>query len=631
LVPFPLDAEQKLAARLARTRLLGAALEATALGGVLGGLLLRWGPRLLALGVGALTVTAAALRWTRLRAARAMEREQPALGQSVQAWVEGGGGPLRSRLAGWVVDRSRVPRFASRWVAASLGLVVLACGLAGWPPRLRREAAALASKPEKQGALTLAVHVVPPPYARQPELDAAPPRVEALKGSTVVVRVSSAPGPVQVSTPGASDRTLQPGETLSFLLGGNLALRFDTPPAPPVVLQLVARADRPPEVVLESPDADRTVTRAPGPFAVRAVARDDVGVEALVLRWTLAQGRGEEMRFRNGTLAARTTLTAEGTEATTQLDPHALGLRAGDSLVLWAEATDGNAVDGPGLGRSTSRLLRWEVPLPELAQGGKGPLLPGKGPLTERELLRRAEALVKSGLPAGVRRRRAQELGEEQRTLRESFGFFVQTETGEAQELDVDDPERAEQGPMAIRRRLAEAVSAMWEAEGALSTGDPRGALRPMRAAVAALEAAFAAEKKVLAAGRPPDKPVDESRRFRGKEEGLRPRLSSTERQARPGEGDVRALALELLLAAQRPEAPPGRRLGDALWKLPPGTGLPGPELAAGLYAARDEDEARAAVSRAAGVLVAWLSPGAPAVPPRDPAEPGLLSGVSPH
>ena len=70
LVPFPLDAEQKLAARLARTRLLGAALEATALGGVLGGLLLRWGPRLLALGVGALRPPYCATHFSALAAVR---------------------------------------------------------------------------------------------------------------------------------------------------------------------------------------------------------------------------------------------------------------------------------------------------------------------------------------------------------------------------------------------------------------------------------------------------------------------------------------------------------------------------------------------------------------------------------
>ena len=489
----------------------------------------------------------------------------------------------------------------------------------------------MVSGPAAPSALAVAVHVVPPVYAGQPEVDAAPPRVEALKGSTVTVRIASAPGPVRVSEPGAADRTLQPGESMSLRLASSLALRFEAGSGPPVVLQLMARADQPPEVVLESPEVDRTVTRAPGAFPVRAVARDDVGVDGLVLRWTLAQGRGEEMRFRNGTLPARPTVSAEGTAASAVLDPGALGMRAGDSLVLWAEATDGNAVDGPGLGRSASRLLRWETRLPELAQGGKGPPLPAKGPLTERELLRRAEALVQGGLEASVRRRRHSNWAQEQRTLRESFGFFVQTDTGDALQLDVDDPEHAEDGQMAVRRRLAEAVSAMWEAEGALAMGDARSALRPMRAAVAALDAAFAAEKKVLAAGRPPDKPVDESRRFRGKQEGLRPRMASEARVERHGEREVRSLALELLLAAEAPATPPARRLGDALWALPPGTGLPAPELAAGLYAATGADEVRAAVTRAAVVLVGWLSPGAPAIPPRDAAEPRLLSGVAPR
>ena len=626
-----MDAEQKLAGRVARTRLLGSALETAALGGTLAGLALRWGPRILALGVGLAVAAAVALRWTRRRAARAMEREVPALGQSVQAWVEGGGGLLRSRLAGWVEARSRIPRFTGRWIAAALGLVVLVAGVRGWPSRPRPDIEPLTTRQAGPPALAVAVHVVPPQYTGLPEMDAAPPRVEAPKGSAVAVRIASSPGPVRVSEPGAPDRTLQPGESISLSLGTNLALRFEAAGVAPLVLQLLARPDRPPEVTLEAPDADRTVSRAPGAFVVRAMARDDVGVEGLVLRWTLAQGRGEEMRFRNGTLPAAVTTSVEGTAAAGVLDPHALGMRPGDSLVLWAEASDGNRVDGPGVGRSPSRLLRWETPLPELAQGGKGPPLPMKGQLTERELLRRAEGVVKSGLPAAERRRRAQAIGEDQRTLREAFGFFVQTETGEALQLDVDDPERAEDGQTSIRRRLAEAVSAMWEAEGALAVGDARGALRPMRAAVAALDAAFAAEKKVLAAGRPPDKPVDESRRFRGKQEGLRPRTPAAARQERPGEAEVRALALELLLAAQAPEDPEARRLGDALWKVPPGTGLPAPELAAGLYAARDASEARAAVARAAGVLVAWLSPDAPAIPPRDPAEPGLLSGVGPR
>ena len=624
------DAEQQLTVRLACTRLLGAALEALAVGGVLGGLALRWTSRPVALVVGGLAVVAVGLRWTRLHAARSMERAEPGLGQSVQAWAEGGGGLLRPSLASWIAARSQVPRFGGRWAGAAVGLAVLAAGLAGWPPAPIREHPAVAVAPERgsPGGLAIAVHVVPPAYARQPEMEAGPPRVEALKGSTVAVRIASAPGPVRVGEPGAADRTLQPGESMTLQLSGNVALRFETAALPPVVLQLVARPDRPPEVVLESPDADRTVTRTPGQFPVHAVARDDVGVEGVVLRWTLAQGRGEEMRFRNGTLAARPTVTPEGTEVSAMLDPAALGMRGGDSLVLWAEATDGNAVDGPGIGRSASRLLRWDIPLPELTQGGKGPPLPSKGPLTERELLRRAEVLVKSGLPPAVRRTRAAELGDEQRTLRESFGFFVQIETGEAQQLDIEDPERAEQGPQAIRRRLAEAVSAMWEAEGALSVGDAHGALPSMRAAVAALDAAFAAEKKVLAAGRPPDKPVDESRRFRGTQQGLVPRLSTGARPERPGEDAVRALALELLLASQGMEMPPARSLGDALWKLPPETGIPAPELAAGLYAARDAGEARAATARAASVLVGWLSPGAPAIPPRDAAEPRLLSGV---
>ena len=361
----------------------------------------------MALGVAVLAVAAAvALRWTRRRGGAGDGAGAcPALGQSVQAWVEGGGGPLRPPLAGWVAARSRVPRFGARWVAA------LPRARWCWSPaspagrRAPRgpDAAGRLRAGRARAALAVAVHVVPPAYAGQPEVDAAPPRVEALKGSTVAVRIASAPGPVRVSEPGAADRTLQPGESMSLQLAEQPgpALR-GWPPRPPVVLQLMARPDRPPEVVLES--SRGRPHRHPGPGRIRGAGggpgRRGGGGPGPPLDAGPGSRRGDAVPERDAARAPH-GLAQRARPPPRCSTPGALGMRAGDSLVLWAEATDGNAVDGPGVGRSASRLLRWETPLPELAQGGKGPPLPAKGPLTERELLRRAEALVKSGLPRG--------------------------------------------------------------------------------------------------------------------------------------------------------------------------------------------------------------------------------------
>ena len=71
------------------------------------------------------------------------------------------------------------------------------------------------------------------------------------------------------------------------------------------------------------------------------------------------------MRFRSGALAGRTTLLGKTAEGTAEVDPVALGLKPGSTLVVWAEARDTNTLDGPGLGRS-------DVAPPPLGGGGGG-------------------------------------------------------------------------------------------------------------------------------------------------------------------------------------------------------------------------------------------------------------------
>jgi hypothetical protein len=91
---------------------------------------------------------------------------------------------------------------------------------------------------------------------------------------------------------------------------------------------------------------------------------------------------------------------------------------------------------------------------------------------------------------------------------------------------DVANPLEHEEegGPViGVNRPLLEAFNAMWEAERRLGIGEPRAALPHMRAALAAIQKARAAERIYLR-GRPPKIVLDINRiRLQGKQDGIDP------------------------------------------------------------------------------------------------------------
>ena len=592
---------------LLATRAQGAALDVLALGlcGAAAGALFA-APRL-CLGLGLAAGAVVALRWTELRAARAIQRGRPALGSALEAWLEGQGGSLRAQLSAWVAARTG-PVFL--WREAALAAAAGLLALAAQTPR----SAALIAAAGGPARLEVRARVEPPTYTGWPAQEVSGAEVRALRGS----RVQLFGNALRVAEAEQSEQAFH--QPLEVKLQRSTTLRFSRGPLVQLV-QLQALQDKPPEVTLLSPEADRTVKSAPAPFQVRARATDDVAVASLTLHYTLAQGRGEGMKFRNGRLPS----SGLG-EASALLDPRALGMRQGDTLVVWAEATDGNAVDGPGRGRSDARLLRWEEAVVDLSGLHAGVTVPPpKSLLTERELLARTQRLVQSGAKGAVRRTRSAELAGDQRSLRVSFGFFLQAEQGAGAALDVDDKELAESGDARARKLLAQAVAAMWEAESELSVNNPAGAIPHERAAVKALDAAFGLVRLALRPGAAPDKPVDESRRLKGEQKGLRPLAPPAQRPERPEAARVAELARALFLASQAAQLD-ARALGDSLWALPAEVGAAG--LATALYAARDTAERSAAARTAGEGLSRWLRPSPVAVPPVASGSSELLDRV---
>jgi hypothetical protein len=577
--------------------------------------------------VGAAAGLLLALRWTKARAAHALQRGRPALGVALEAYLEGLGGSLRGRLEAWVSER-----LAPVWLPRSLGALAVAAALAAASVALPQRGVAVPPQRVAVPRLSLTARVEPPAYTGLSPVQAELPHLRGLRHSVVHLEVHTTAERLALTLKGSPPEELVPvgGRVeLSFPLDRSQSLRLAAEEGGPVLLlELEALEDEAPRVTLEVPEADRTVTAPPGRLSLRASAMDDVGVKRLGFRWTLATGQGEGMRFRSGGVAGQATLSGKAAEARAELDAVALGMKAGDTLVVWAEATDGNLLDGPGLGRSDVRILRWEEALVDfsgLASGGAVP--PAASHLSERELLARTERLVRARVSGVQRRVRSTELAEVQRHLREAFGFSLQMESRSGPELDVDDAELAETGDGRARKLLAQAVSEMWAAESELAVGNPAGALAPERAAVKALDAAFGTERLALRALRPPDKPVDERLRLSGAQAGLRPAALAVAPGAPRDTHAVEGLARRLLLSAEDGvTAETARALADALWALPTEEGIPASALAAPLYAAKDEAALRAA-SRAAGVALArWLRPSPEIVPPVSKEEAALLA-----
>ncbi len=569
-----------------------------------------------------------ARRWTPRRAAAALEKARPPLGSALQAYVEGGGGTLRPQLEAWVAQR-----LGPAWLPASLARLAVAAGLALMAALLSRPqpAPTVHARESPPPGLSVTARLEPPGYTGWPAVEVPLPHVRGLRHSRLLLDVRTSALGLRWAEEGGPEQQLLAVDGragLSFSLEHSGSLRLVAEGGGPVVLlQLEALPDGPPRVTLEAPESDRTLTAAPGPLTLRASAEDDVRVADLGFRWTLARGHAEGMQFENGRLPGHLTSQGRTAQAAARLDPLALGMKAGDTLVLWAEATDSNTLDGPGVGRSEARLLRWEEALVDVSSPLAGARLPP--PLSqpsERELLARTERLVRSGTRGARLREQSAVLADVQRHIREAFGFFLQQESHSGLELDVDEAEVAQSGDARARRLLAQAVSEMWAAESELAIGTPAAALAPERAAVKALEAAFGNERLALRPSAPPDRPVDEGRRLSGAQGGLRPRPDGRATLASPDQGAVAQLARRLLLSAEQGvTAETARLLADALWGLPVNTGIPAASLAAPLYAAGD-DVSRDAAARAAAVALArWLRPSPDVVPPVSPDEAAVV------
>ncbi|MEP7380405.1 MAG: hypothetical protein ABI910_01895 [Gemmatimonadota bacterium] len=478
---------------------------------------------------------------------------RPALARAIHAvpWEQA------ARRAFW---RSlRAPALVAFGGVAAAVLVPVGLGAARSSVARDRPGAGAPGAPTPLGSVTLTLQ--PPTYtglSTAREVD--PALVRAYPGSRALM---TGRGPV-VSTHAVLDsaplavREAPGGWQAGFTTGASRALvRLQRDGGDARLLALEPLVDSAPSVALRAPARD-TILRVPrGTMPLAADIQDDLGIASASFEYIVSSGEGERFTFKSGTLGALPAETGRRGTLHAVLSLEGLQLAPGDVVHLRAVGRDRNNVSGPGIGSSESRTIRIaradeydsvavdQAPPPEVDES----VLSQRMLINMTEaLVKRARSIAKSDVTVESRR-----IGRDQARLRKQVSDIIFARLGDGAEgegHDHDESESPASGSLtpeallkaaekateinghptdfagdetpvvAINRPMLEAFNAMWEAGRALDGGEPKRALPPMYAALAAIQRARTAERLYLR-GAPPRVVVDLARiRMQGKDKG---------------------------------------------------------------------------------------------------------------
>jgi hypothetical protein len=409
----------------------------------------------------------------------------------------------RARL----VDLSRVfpsTRLIQALVIAAVAWAFVGSGLWRRAVTLRRDAASSTARPSSS-PLRLTGTIQPPAYTGLTATTVVdPPRVEAPQGSTLTVTVESPATTVTLEQNGAAvplarDNAGHLASRLTLAKTGYLVVTAgDTSRTIPIVVS----PDALPSVRVTVPGRDLVYAGGNARITFDARATDDYGLRSLTLHYTKVSGSGEQFEFKEGdiplNLTRATTRDWHGVAART-LDE--LDLKDGDMLVYRAVAAD----ERPGDGSASSDAFFIEISKLGVAAGDAFtlPEEETRYALSEQMLIIKTERL---------QRRRASmrpdELGDaalnlavEQRMIRAEFVFMLGGEVQD-EEVEAEQSTELQEGRLQNRgqRDLRAATVAMSQAEKMLTGTNTADALAAERAAVTALQRAFARDRYILRA-----------------------------------------------------------------------------------------------------------------------------------
>lgn len=535
-----------------------------------------------------LLVTVWALRrartFDRAWLARRLDRERPELEDSSallfseSAALSGLAGLQRLRVERRLRERPLPPlRPAWPWRTLLLGwtgATALAVAGLGWPPGRIPAAAPVAgtpvpAAPGKTEILHPRLAIEPPAYTGLAAYSETALAARVPEGSKVRWRFGLTPMPV------AASLRFHDGTELALSRDGDewagervlaapalyrLHVESAPPPADDRLYRLDTVPDRAPEIRVSRPERTLSLIEAADQgWVLEFQARDDYGLGAARLDFTLAQGGGENIAFTDTALTLRGEGELRRRRYAWRLDPARFGLAPGDELIVRLSVRD-NRRPQPQIARHPSFILRWPPP-PGGETGALEGIVQRALPAyfrSQRQIILDSEALLdqRPQVTAETYVDRSDAIGVDQHILRLRYGQFL-GEEAESGRLpaggDADHDHEAEAVPAPerfgdaagilaefghshdqaeaatlfdpeTRRLLKAALDQMWQSELHLRQGQPDLALPYEYRALDFIKQVQQAGRIYLARVGLQLPPIDPARRLSGDRTGVRDR-----------------------------------------------------------------------------------------------------------
>lgn len=354
--------------------------------------------------------------------------------------------------------------------------------------------------------LQVTVRLDPPAYTHlAPSVAVDPAQIQTVEHATVrlTIEASSASAAVDIT---GDRRELARSPTGSFEYGLTAVrsgyVLVTTGDGARRMMPLSVRPDALPAVKITSPARDLVYEGGNPRIAFGAAASDDFGLRALTLQFTKVSGSGEQFSFSDGaiplTIDRRSEREWVASASRTLGD---LALAEGDMLVYRAVAVDIR----PGGGETSSDAFFIEVSKLGVAAGDAFtlPEQETRYALSQQMLIVKTDRLNqrRGSMAASEFEEAAQSLAVEQRMIRSEFVFMLGGEI-EDEEVEAEQSVEIQAGRLANRgqRDIRAATVAMSQAEKQLTAANTAEALKAERAAVEALQRAFARDRYILRA-----------------------------------------------------------------------------------------------------------------------------------
>jgi len=450
---------------------------------------------------------------------QAAEQRHPELRNLLFTWDEISEGTLavtpsaRERVMAKAASRAKSIDLARVVPATRLAQVVLVAavawtvvGVANW----RRSSAArrgpvAASTQSPAAALRLTATIQPPAYTGLPATTSTDPtQIDAVQGSTLTLALESSAAKVTVEQNGTAASLARGSDgrlngRLPLTRTGYVVVTADDISR---TIPVVVSPDTLPNVRIAVPGRDLVYAGGNARITFDARATDDYGLRSLALQYTKVSGSGEQFEFKEGEIPltlARTSSREWRGGAARSLDE--LDLKDGDMLVYRAVAAD----ERPGDGSASSDAFFIEISKLGVAAGDAFtlPEEETRYALSQQMLIIKTERLHqrRAAMPAEELADAALNLAVEQRMIRAEFVFML---GGEVQDEEVEAEQSTELQEGRLRNRgqqdLRAATIAMSQAEKLLTGTNTAEALVAERAAVTALQRAFARDRYILRA-----------------------------------------------------------------------------------------------------------------------------------